>query len=243
MSKSNTQITYVPKNTFNSSTVSSNTWYSKNGGPLKIWRKRGFTNSLGTHKSSTDDCNECSYSNFIIGTEFKMLGKYTGSTSRDVSGCLSCDNTRGPVGSKKGNVISFSGGSNLRSATSNISKKYYTNSSSYLESRNKNYANNTVKSRMDGVTYYDSNKDYVWPSNNSLNSSMFRGNSCPTNGAYKTVIYKPSNSQFGVQGAVSSSGRLLRLKTNTINKAAFLTKDKSSTVCVKNHVQPHKTKC
>ena len=102
---------------------------------------------------------------------------------------------------------------------------------------------NDVIGKYQLTTYYDSNKDYVWPSNNSLNSSMFRGNSCPTNGAYKTVIYKPSNSQFGVQGAVSSSGRLLRLKTNTINKAAYLTKDKSSTVCVKNHLQSHKTKC
>ena len=244
MSKSNTQITYVPKNNFNSSTVSSNTWYSKNGGPLKIWRKRGFTNSLGTHKSTTDTtCSDCSYSNFIIGSEFKMLGKNGTSTTRDASNCLLCDNTRGPVGSKKGDLMSFSGGARLRTATTNMDKKYYPNANGYLESRNKNYANNTVKSRMDGVTYYDSNKDYVWPSNDTLNSSMFRGNSCPTNGAYKTVIYKPSNSQFGVQGAVSSSGRLLRLKTNMINKAAYLAKDKSSTVCVKNHISEHRARC
>jgi hypothetical protein len=33
---------------------------------------------------------------------------------------------------------------------------------------------------------------------------------------YNRIYYKPSNSQFGVQGAVSSSDRLLRKKYDTI---------------------------
>ena len=71
----------------------------------------------------------------------------------------------------------------------------------------------------------------------TLNSSYYRGNSClgqceettgisgacdadkVTNGANCSLsIYKPSNSQFAVQGAVDSSTRLTRLKLNTITK-------------------------
>ena len=40
------------------------------------------------------------------------------------------------------------------------------------------------------------------------------------NAAASTTIYKPSNPQFAVQGAVSSSTRLDRLKLNTIQKSA-----------------------
>ena len=53
------QITYIPKNDFNTLESTNNTtWYTKSGKPLKIWRKRGYTNSLGTSKSSKDyDCS------------------------------------------------------------------------------------------------------------------------------------------------------------------------------------------
>jgi hypothetical protein len=75
----------------------------------------------------------------------------------------------------------------------------------------------------------------------TLNSSYYRGNTCMppcdkrvgmsgacvenvTNSANCSLsIYKPSNSQFSVQGAVDSSTRLTRLKLNTItrNNASF----------------------
>jgi hypothetical protein len=38
---------------------------------------------------------------------------------------------------------------------------------------------------------------------------------------YVTLIYKPNNSAYGVQGAVESSARIQRLKYNTINTSAF----------------------
>jgi hypothetical protein len=38
---------------------------------------------------------------------------------------------------------------------------------------------------------------------------------------YVTLIYKPNNSAYGVQGAVESSARIQRLKYNTINTGAF----------------------
>lgn len=41
-----------------------------------------------------------------------------------------------------------------------------------------------------------------------------------------TVIYKPNNSSFSTQGAVSSSARLLRLKNNTVNHSIHSTNHK-----------------
>ena len=41
-----------------------------------------------------------------------------------------------------------------------------------------------------------------------------------------TMIYKPNNSNFSTQGAVSSSARLLRLKNNTVNKSIHSTNHK-----------------
>jgi hypothetical protein len=40
---------------------------------------------------------------------------------------------------------------------------------------------------------------------------------------YKRVYYKPNNSQYAQEGAVTSSSRITRLKYNTINTAAYRT--------------------
>tara|TARA_B100000085_G_scaffold97805_2_gene88839 strand:+ start:5606 stop:6364 length:759 start_codon:yes stop_codon:yes gene_type:complete len=250
------QITYIPKNDFNTLESTNNTtWYTKSGKPLKIWRKRGYTNSLGTSKSSKDyDCSGCS-SNYIIGTEFKMLGKYVSPSSisanpkRDASGCISVDNTRGPVGTRgTGNVISFSGGSKIRSSVTFLNKKYYGNTTAYLQSRNLDYKSNTFKSKYPGVNYYDSTENYVvqeynWPDDTELTSSLYKGKSCTTNGVYNKVYYKPNNQQYGVQGAVDSSSRVTRLKYNTMQKAAKFMGDKSNTKAECLRRNGIKTKC
>ena len=229
------QITYIPKNKFNTDPGSSTTWYSKSGKPLKIWRKTGYTNSLGTNISSKSyNCGECT-SDYIIGKEFKMLGKYlTTSKTRDGSGCLNVDETRGPVGTT-------GSGARIRSAVTKVNKTYHTHTKAYLESRNKNYSNNQFISKLPNVTYYDSNKDYVWPTDQSVNSSMYQGRLCD-NGKYKTVIYKPSNPQFGVQGAVDSSSRIHRLKHNTMEKSSYLVKNKS-TPCLTRPRGEYRTRC
>ena len=51
------------------------------------------------------------------------------------------------------------------------------------------------------------------------NSAIYNSN-CKTDKATccNTTIYKPSNPQYGVQGAVSNSARLDRVKYNSINK-------------------------
>ena len=204
------QITYIPKNDFNGveTTNSNTTWYAKNGKPLKIWRKRGYSNSLGTKKSSDGyDCSGCS-SNFIIGTEFKMLGKYISPSSisanpkRDVSGCISVDNTRGPVGTRGvGNVISFSGGSRIRSSVTFLNKKYCGNTAAYLQSRNLDYKSNTFKSKYPGVNYYNNDNyvvnEYNWPDNTELSSSLYKGKSCKSNGLYNKVYETPGKNGRG----------------------------------------------
>ena len=227
------QITYVPKNEFNSSgSTDSTTWYSKSGKPLKIWRKRGYTNSLGTNKSSKDyDCSGCP-SDFIIGTEFKMLGKYISPSSisanpkRDASGCISVDNTRGPVGTT-------SAGAKIRGSITILNKKYYSNASGYLQSRSLDYKSNTIKSKYPNVDYYKDTgehaDEYIWPDGTELSSSLYKGKKCHDSGAYNKVYFKPNNQQFGVQGAVDSSARLTRLKYNTIQKAGKFMGDKSNT--------------
>ena len=57
----------------------------------------------------------------------------------------------------------------------------------------------------------------VWPSNSINNSAIYKTN---CNSKYSKccnkTIYKPSNSEFSTQGAVSNSARLARVKYNTI---------------------------
>lgn len=50
-----------------------------------------------------------------------------------------------------------------------------------------------------------------------INQSAFRGDITPN---YVTLYYKPNNPGFGVQGAVESSTRMLRLKYNTVTNSA-----------------------
>jgi hypothetical protein len=184
MTTCNNDIDLLHKLSNTIESMNNTTWYSKNGKPLKIWRKRGYSNSLNTSKDY--DCSGCS-SNFIIGTEFKMLGKYVSPSSisenpiLDASGCISVDNTKGPVGTKgTGNVMSFSGGSKIRSSVTLLNKKYYTNATAYLQSRNLDYKSNTFKSKYPGVNYYDDNENYVvqeykWPDDTELTSSLSSG--------------------------------------------------------------------
>jgi hypothetical protein len=50
-----------------------------------------------------------------------------------------------------------------------------------------------------------------------INQSAFRGDITPN---YVALYYKPNNPGFGVQGAVESSTRMLRLKYNTVTNSA-----------------------
>ena len=106
--KVNNQITYVPKNvaplangTLDASANANynyiGNWYPK-ARPLKLYRKRGSTYSLGTDATYVNCDNDCSNVELVIGKEFKLLGKdATGQNKdikRDSNGCLIKDPTR-----------------------------------------------------------------------------------------------------------------------------------------------------
>lgn len=216
--KVNTQVTIQPKQqnlknqTMNQYTGS---WYSKNGHPLKIWRKSGANQHLGTSVlTKTVPCSNCAPTGISVGLPFKMLGKNARGINKLTSvttsnSCDLCDPTKGPVGTN-------SAGAKIRSAVTLLNKKYYTTNLSYLKSRCNTIDTNKVIQQKEGITYFKNGK-YVWPSNSTNNSAIYNSN-CNSDRATccNTTIYKPSNPQYGVQGAVSNSARLDRVKYNTI---------------------------
>ena len=167
--------------------------------PLKIYRKQGSQFNASKTLNSTQPCI-CDNSK-QVGLPIKMLGK----------SC--CTDTKGPVGSKTGNIMSFSGNAKIRSAIQPNNKLYFSDSYSYLRSRGNTF-NDKDKFRNIPQT------DYT----NPLNSSYYeiQESICAT--PIKTT-YKPNNKNFSTQGAVSSDTRLLKLKYDTItkNNASFVT--------------------
>jgi len=145
-----------------------------------------------------------------------------GSITRNSNSCLTCgDDKVAHIKTEISKVLTskctYSRDSNgkciskkiTRSASTNVSPTYYTNTSGYLHSRGKTHQQKSKVTRED--------------TDSSQENSFFVGNinhkTCANN-TYKnaTTIYKPNNTNFGVQGAVSAGDRLTRLKYNTITK-------------------------
>jgi len=104
--------------------------------------------------------------------------------------------------------------------TTTINNIYASNTEQYLHKRCLTYKQRLVGQPIDGV-------DYTLPPSDSSTGSQVRStNYCVNDGSSETnagcnrMIYKPSNTQFAVQGSVDSSSRTLRLKYNTITKNA-----------------------
>jgi hypothetical protein len=75
------------------------------------------------------------------------------------------------------------------------------------------YKDSTQQYLQSRCSTYDSKVyNFVSPDNISENTYNLKCNqTCPTNICSQTAVYKPSNPQFAVQGAVSSSTRIFRL--------------------------------
>ena len=86
------------------------------------------------------------------------------------------------------------------SANTVLKQNYYTTNSQYLQSRCKTFKQRSFNFSLDS-------------SGNANANCTQSGN---VSGDCKKVIYKPSNAKYSVQGAVSSSTRLLRLKYDSI---------------------------
>ena len=138
--------------------------------------------------------------------QYKLLGKKT----PDHKSPLCCPET--------GVISSFSGRAQIRPARTIFSPTYFSDTSQYLRSRGESYLVNSVLSKLPGVEYINGTT-VIWPNvpqvveGEILNSSIYQ--SCATVGKCTRTIYKPSNSKFATQGAVTSAERLLRLKTES----------------------------
>ena len=109
----------------------------------------------------------------------------------------------------------------IRSASTLLSRAYYSDTTGYLKSRCKTYQQNASVNRAAGITYTDSEKDLLWPTNSASGPQVYRTNdtfnprvnpyACNNTGGASTVIFKPNNRQYSVQGAVDSSTRIEKL--------------------------------
>jgi len=212
--------------------------------PIKHWRKQlqtdpirggskskniievsqpGGTVYLNSNVNQERECCDASgittkvasYINIEKNNRFCNTGNcYYTVTAEDVA-----NGWNGPIGKKiccnpEKNVI--------KRATTLLSKKYYTDSKAYLRSRNKLYDQKLINLPYPGITYYNSEGGWLYPNNSPLGPQVFSSGECSQSacgGNKQITIFKPNNRQFKVQGAVSSSTRLDKLKLDTVNKS------------------------
>jgi hypothetical protein len=202
--KTTNQIDCVPRMIKNVSPPITGLWYPS-ARPHKFYRKQGATFSKTTSQPYDTPVNCIPCANSIrVGKQFKLLGK---KDNGDVK--LPCQ-TKGPVGSKFGNVINFSGNATIRSATTNLSPTYYSNYKMYLKSRGNTYDANLAIHKIPTVDYS------IEPTGDPMDSSHYYKND-PTSKC-KLTIYKPNNPTFSCQGGVDSSTYVQRSKYNAIVK-------------------------
>ena len=121
--------------------------------------------------------------------------------------CVSCD----PVSNR------------IRPATTILSKKYYSDTKGYLQSRCQRFIQKYTPEQIQGIEYVGPNGEQVWPTDDPAGPQTYLTPNCPANCPTDSTVftyYKPNNKKFGVQGAVDSSTRLQKLKLDTVNKNA-----------------------
>mgnify|MGYP000909091563 CR=1 FL=1 len=189
--------------------------YTGKANPLKHWRKQlipsqgakntsrkvsvsqvmdrpGGSNHL---VSNLSDCENCSHN----------MKNYISKDSQSTFDRLfeTSDNCWTDTENKK-KVTILNPARITRPASTIVSKKYYTTSKAYLKSRVKLYDQNQTLSNI------------TPPNAQNFNST----NCCADNNNAVQVIYKPNNPGFSKEGAVTSSNRIVKLKYDTIQKAA-----------------------
>jgi hypothetical protein len=134
-----------------------------------------------------------------------------------------------------------------------VSSNYHQTHASYLRSRVKLHNQNQTISQRKDNTYY-LNKEVIQdgrsesliikpPTDSNSGSQAFNSVYCidydckttpPHFPNHRIVIYKPNNTGFSNQGAVSSSLRTLNIQKNAVNKGAVALKDKFGTAVRNN---------
>ena len=125
----------------------------------------------------------------------------------------------------------------IKSGICTLSQAYYETTSGYLQSRCRTAAQRlSTTKKADGV-YYSSVKnvpfEFLYPTNEPNGPQVYQSKNCsnpktynnnalnqPAN-SYCSTVYKPNNTQFACQGAVSGSTRLQKLKADTITSNGF----------------------
>lgn len=127
----------------------------------------------------------------------------------------------------------------IKSAVTLLNKNYYTDSRAYLKSRGKTYDQKLSFNTTDSSNCpLPPSNTYKYPMTTTIDKCQYnKSNKC----GY--TIYKPNNSQFQVQGAVSSSSRIAKLKYDTMinNGASF--KSAKINKCINMHRNGNKTRC
>ena len=161
--------------------------------------------------------------------EFFIGDKFFDSKCANISEWESCNAQNRPV------CVSCNPENNIiKSGVSLLNKNYYTGTKAYLQSRCKLYEQNASIQKKSNIKYIGENGQMLWPTDNPSGPQNFNTKNCPKGCSVPpaktkksdcdcspgktTTIYKPSNRKFAVQGSVSSSNRLLRLKVDTITK-------------------------
>ena len=125
----------------------------------------------------------------------------------------------------------------IKSGICTLSQSYYETRSGYLQSRCRTAAQRLSTTKKAGCVYYANvnnvpfqflyptnapNGPQVYQSKNCSNPKTYNNNALnqPANN-YCSTIYKPNNTQFAQQGAVSGSTRLQKLKADTITTNGF----------------------
>lgn len=207
--------------------------------PIKHWRKQlqpdstrggtvtknikevfqpGGTVYLGGNLNEKNTCCDDATNNNRI-TSMITVEKYTPIcknsyriTTEDIE-----NGWNGPIGKE---ICSDPVKNRIKSSTTLLSKKYYTDSVSYLKSRNRLFSQKSTTLPYPNVNY-ESGNDLLYPNNNPLGPQVYSTGQCQTNSCQnkQITIHKPNNRQYGVQGAVESSTRIEKLKLDTVNKA------------------------
>lgn len=209
--------------------------------PIKHWRKQlvpdearggtltknlfdvfrpGGTNYLGENQSNETCCNDL-IGHKVVSNIYRE--KNNNICGDDCSYTITQEDIDNGWNGFVGKKVCCSYGENrvIKSASTILNKKYYTDSKAYLKSRGKLYDQKISTTKVPNVEYYDVSGVPLNPSNSSLGPEVFLTTGCSLNCPQNNppiTIYKPNNKKFAVQGAVSSSSRITRLKLDTINK-------------------------
>jgi hypothetical protein len=175
----------------------------------------------------TCSCEEGNDSSSHIRTDFKALNQNSPPDSTSSPSMVVLQNNGFIDGGNNGHIYTglyetkYIGccpeNNIIRSARTNVSKAYCSSTKQYLQSRCMTYDQKLSVNKIPGDDY---------PETSANANNLYATNNCPQNGpngckstrGYNTTIYKPNNTQFATQGAVSSSTRLLKLQVDTITK-------------------------